>query len=78
MRMVVRVYHSMYGCETGCCGHIVEYSDGKKEFEFGHAYDDETPIEFAKRVLRGEFSEAHLADLDWTKVDLEEVKDYGH
>jgi hypothetical protein len=39
----VRVYHSYYGCETGCCGHVVEITtaDGeeKTRFEFDHPYD---------------------------------------
>jgi hypothetical protein len=36
----VRVYHAGYGCDTGCCGHIVEITlpggQEKSHFEFEH------------------------------------------
>ena len=40
----VRVYHSGYGCDTGCCGHIVQVctEDGtellQEDFAFSHPY----------------------------------------
>ena len=39
--MKVVVYHSGYGCETGCCGHTVELRDDndneiRHKFEFDH------------------------------------------
>lgn len=53
MRRVV-VYHTYYGCETGCCGHAVaiydseeearaakedhDYGDRDRHFEFSHPY----------------------------------------
>jgi hypothetical protein len=46
--MKVVVYHSVYGCDTGCCGHIVEldpdeeHGPSKTKFEFIHPYM-ETP-----------------------------------
>ena len=36
--MKIRVLHAYYGCETGCCGHIIEI-DGEEEhstFTFDH------------------------------------------
>lgn len=61
----IRVYHSFYGCETGCCGHTVEI-DGEKEFEFRHKYDEtESDLDFAKRLAESVFGKAHCADLDW-------------
>jgi len=37
------VYHSGYGCDTGCCGHVVALEDDlgneiKHEFNFDHPY----------------------------------------
>jgi hypothetical protein len=70
--MKVIVYHAGYGCDTGCCGHIVamdenpdEYGGNEHEkFEFDHPYD-ESDLEFAKRLVRETFGEKHVADLDW-------------
>lgn len=69
--MRVIVYHSYYGCETGCCGHTVELDNGEEKFEFDHpvgAWKDklaETPREFAERLVRETFGEEHVKDLDW-------------
>ena len=74
------VYHSEYGCDTGCCGHFVEISedDGTyvgSDFDFSHPYDlyretDENrremiKREFARKLLVDNFGEDHVADLDW-------------
>lgn len=44
MKSVV-VYHSGYGCDTGCCGHRICYTDGSgkehEEFTFSHFYGAE-------------------------------------
>lgn len=58
------VYHSLYGCETGCCGHTVELDDGRSRFEFGHPWGDD-PLEYAKEAVRAAFGEEHVKDLDW-------------
>lgn len=39
-KKIVRVYHSGYGCETGCCGHVVVVGDDE-EFTFEHPEDDD-------------------------------------
>jgi len=40
----ISVYHDSYGCDTGCCGHMItlEFEDGTdlKRFTFGHDKDE--------------------------------------
>jgi hypothetical protein len=66
----VIVYHSLYGCDTGCCGHIVELDPdglGKTRFHFDHPYH-ETPEElkqWIKDLVTESFGEEHVADIDW-------------
>jgi hypothetical protein len=65
----VIVYHRYYGCDTGCCGHTVELQDDdgnhvESRFDFSHDYDDK-PREFAEDLIREEFGEEHIKDLDW-------------
>lgn len=63
--MKVVVYHEGYGCETGCCGHVVKLEDGRNEFCFDHGKDGEEPIALAKRLVAETFGEEHCKDLDW-------------
>lgn len=66
----VRVYHGLYGCDTGCCGHYVEI-DGKARFGFVHKYEEsESDLDFAKRVAEQLFGAAHCADLDWSHATV--------
>ena len=59
------VYHSSYGCDTGCCGHVVEAEDETGyRFSFSHPYGDDH-LAFARDLVREEFGEEHVADLDW-------------
>lgn len=61
----VIVSHASYGCETGCCGHIVEVDDERVgEFVFDHPYGDD-PRAFAERLVCEQLGEEHVADLDW-------------
>ena len=62
--MRVVVYHTSYGCDTGCCGHVVESDDGQHRFNFIHPYGDD-PRKFAEDMVRDEFGDEHVADLDW-------------
>lgn len=59
------VYHSGYGCDTGCCGHFIEV-DGKRQgqFEFFHPFQQDH-LEWAKDLVRKELGEEHVTDLDW-------------
>ena len=69
--MRVVVFHSDFGCDTGCCGHTVEvYHNGgttrQHKFFFDHPYDDD-PRAFAEQLVREEFGDEHVADLDWNE-----------
>ena len=57
------VYHSSYGCDTGCCGHTVEFGDDER-FSFDHPYGQDA-LEFAKELVEETFGADHVADLDW-------------
>ena len=71
--MRIDVYHSTYGCDTGCCGHVIEMTkdngDTTYEFRFTHDYDGEG-LKFAQDLVRDEFGEEHVADLDWESCQL--------
>lgn len=75
----VRVYHTGYGCDTGCCGHVVEMPDGREsQFDFMHGAKTtrEQAIEYAKKVVKKEFPEC-FDSLDWEKTDTSEIKCYN-
>lgn len=60
----VVVYHGGYGCDTGCCGHIVEW-DGGEKFTFDHPYSTDDPLEYAKKLVADQYGPEHVKDLDW-------------
>jgi hypothetical protein len=68
--MKIIVYHSSYGCDTGCCGHVVSCDDGSHQFSFSHPYDDEDTMQFAKDLIEGKFGKEHVADLDWEHCNI--------
>lgn len=74
-RKTVIVYHSSYGCETGCCGHRIEMGDDSK-FSFGHCSDDEDPLQFAKSLVTETYGAEHVADLDWANCEILTYGDY--
>jgi hypothetical protein len=70
--MNIRVYHTSYGCDTGCCGHCVEL-DGdqiRERFEFTHDEDDWA--EWAKGVVKERWPECYDS-IDWASLDLSEI-----
>ncbi len=74
--MKVVVYHSTYGCDTGCCGHVVQITtdEGKFEkskFEFTHPYGKDRR-EFVKNLVTETFGAEHVADIDWDNVIVSE------
>jgi hypothetical protein len=75
--MKVRVFHAGYGCETGCCGHIVEIEDGRRHFEFSHPYG-ENPQAFARElaegIIRKEWPEC-IDSIDWETMTVEVIDD---
>lgn len=72
------VYHRGFGCETGCCGHVIatvpddaviedrwDLDDYDGEFTFSHPYRDENLKQWARNLIRDELGEEHVKDLDW-------------
>ena len=67
------VYHATKGCESGCCGHVIEVElegDESHELrqheglELTHPYGED-PRTWAEDLVRERFGEKHVADLDW-------------
>lgn len=76
----VRVYHSYYGCDTGCCGHVVEIPElGKEKFEFSHPYSGEEFREYAiglaRKVIKDYWPDC-LPSIDWNSLEIDEISDY--
>jgi hypothetical protein len=59
------VVHEGYGCDTGCCGHVVRV-DGKRvgDFDFGHPYNRPTP-DFVRELVTRTLGAEHVKDIDW-------------
>lgn len=78
--MIVRVYHSEYGCDTGCCGHTIEIDDNKYKFEFTHPYGDDRndlrgwALGLAKRVVKENWPECYNS-IDWDSLNYGDVAD---
>lgn len=68
--MKVVVYHGAYGCETGCLGHWVELEDGRSAFSFFGPDTDEDLRKYAENLVRSEFGEEHVKDLDWENCEI--------
>ena len=74
--MKIRVLHAYYGCDTGCCGHILEI-DGEEDydtFEFDHFdYDfmGKTAKERLREFILSKIPEECHADIDWESVELD-------
>lgn len=79
----VRVYHDFYGCETGCCGHVVEIQDGRygskdtrDSFDFTHCYEKgqkeqrEWARELAEAQIKYRWPEC-LPHIDWDTLEIE-------
>lgn len=71
----VLVLHREYGCDTGCCGHVVQVDgievdlrDGFK-FDFMHP-NGRTAREYAEDLVRG--AGCDPADLDWDNCVVRE------
>ena len=67
--MKIRVLHAYYGCDTGCCGHILEVDDDEVDgsFEFGHPDDRELLRAYILRHIPKECHET----IDWPAVEFE-------
>jgi hypothetical protein len=71
----VTVSHRLYGCDTGCCGHVIKVDDEEVygSFQFDHPpyfSGDDHDLDaayraFAEEMVREELGEDHVKDLDW-------------
>lgn len=68
--MKVIVFHSYYGCDTGCCGHVVQLEDGREEFFFDHPYN-KNDLQFVRDLVTSAFGAEHVADIDWENVIID-------
>jgi hypothetical protein len=74
----VIVYHDFYGCDTGCCGHTVEVTEGDdpvkgRHFLFAHPYsaDEEAELkQWARERVEEVYGAEHAADLDWANCQI--------
>lgn len=66
--MTIIVAHRSYGCETGCCGHVVE-ADGKEvgRFFFDHPNGVGDTPDFVRRLVTERCGEEHVKDIDWDR-----------
>lgn len=82
-KLKIRVLHAYYGCDTGCCGHIVEVEDAEtgkdltrgSTFEFSHPYDEDFKqwaIEFAQEYIKREHPQC-FDSIDWDTVEYKDV-----
>ena len=64
----VVVLHMGYGCDTGCCGHVVEV-DGEQVggFDFGHPVSMASMDvqDYVRTLVTKEYGVDHVADIDW-------------
>lgn len=73
--MKLAIKHTYYGCDSGCCGHMVEVQDGdprRFDFQFYHA-GGTTPSdlrEFAVEIV----GEENIGDVDFAASD---IRDYS-
>lgn len=72
----VIVYHAGYGCETGCCGHVIalmrpDGTEADHSFVFIHPEGDQDLKAWATGHVATEFGEDHIADLDWDNCLVE-------
>lgn len=70
-----------YGCESGCCGHIMDLGEDREVFVFSHPwYDDDRRDlrRWAREVfedkIRGEYPDC-IDSIDWDTLDVSEVTD---
>ena len=73
--MRITVFHSSYGCETGCCGHVIEVDDTDDGFEFEHPDTKESARQWAEDWVTRKFGAEHVADLDWDNCAIVSSKE---
>jgi hypothetical protein len=79
--MKILVYHAYYGCDTGCCGHRIEFYPGDElegcfqEFEWNHAPEDPNEQKaWAKNIAHYFIKNHHpecLDTIDWDSLEVD-------
>lgn len=69
--MVIVVRHQSYGCECGCCGHVIEVDGVEKKHYFEHPYGEDARV-FAEQLVARECGEEHVKDLDWANCRIDD------
>ena len=66
--MRVKVFHRLYGCDTGCCGHAIEVDDEEVEdsFRFWHPDNRDDLIDFVKARIPKEC----WGTIDWDSIEM--------
>jgi hypothetical protein len=64
MRRVILV-HRNYGCDSGCCGHVILVNGVEGDFHIGRHPNGEDFRAFAEKLVASEFGEDHVQDIDW-------------
>jgi len=73
MSKKIIVTHAYLGCDTGCCGHIIEIDDKQfGEFHFDHpdSSKSEDIKNFIKNLVIEEMGEEHCKDIDWDGCEI--------
>lgn len=82
-KLKIRVFHGYYGCDTGCCGHIIEVENGKGpgrdiySFKFSHPYNEdfkEWATEFAQDYIKSKHPNCYDS-IDWDTLEYKDVSD---
>ena len=63
--MKILVLHKRAGCDSGCCGHVLEVDGGTGEFLFEHPGENEDFLQWATELVTKQIGSDHVADLDW-------------
>lgn len=68
----ITVMHSFYGCDSGCCGHVIYIDDKVQDgtFEFSHPYD-KNHLDWAKKFISDKLGPEHVQDLDWENCAID-------
>lgn len=67
--MKILVLHRYYGCDTGCCGHVVEVDGKEGKFQFDHPYGDDFKT-FIKEFVTEQLGKKHVKDIDWENCEV--------
>lgn len=69
--MKIRILHAYYGCDTGCCGHVIEI-DGEEvrsSFRWGHP-GSKSDVE---DIILEHVPDVCLDTLDWDTVEVDDM-----